>query len=470
MTGLVIDLFAGMGGVSAAIRDVFGRDPDVAINHNPTAIAVHALNHPDTLHLEGDVWHYSPRSVTQGRPVDLLHASPTCTFFSQAKGKPLDRKEASRVRALPWIAPRWAKYARPRIVTVENVSPFKNWGPLLNDGTPCPKRRGKTFRKWVRDFEKLGYVCDWRDLVAADYGAPTNRTRFFFVARCDGLPIAWPKPTHGPGTGQPYRGAHEIIDWTIPAPSIFGRKKPLVPATCERIARGIRRFVLETGEPWILSQYGTSTGHAVRSPLTTVTAGSTHQHLVVPFLIHLSNGERPTQEPRIYDIRQPLNTVVAGGVKQGLCFAFLAKNFGGHESPGQSLRSPLGAVTTRDHHALVVCSTIGDKREQVREFLRTYRGHAKARRQASLFDVLNDDGIVRIGGEEYALADIGARQLVPAELKAAHDLEGLIIDRDVHGNAIGVTAQTRLVGNSVPRRLAAAVIRANVEVTARRVA
>jgi DNA (cytosine-5)-methyltransferase 1 len=298
------------------------------------------------------------------------------------------------------------------------------------------------------------------------------------------MPISWPEPTHGPGL-IPYRSAAECIDWSIPAPSIFGRAKPLVEATLRRIARGVRRFVLETGDPWIVSQYGTSTGSAIHDPLPTVTAGSRHEHLAVPYLIpcshggdertwsaeepmrtitassrspfqlvvpsliHTSNGERPGQAPRIYDITKPLGTVVAGGVKQGLVTAHLMKNYGGHEGPGQSVRSPFGTITTRDHHALVVCSTIGDKRAEVREFMRRYGGI--------------ESTTVRAGGEEYELADIGMRLLVPRELARGHDFgDEHALEKDVHGNPVTKTDQIRLIGNSVPPMLAEAVARANL--------
>ncbi len=469
MNGLIVDLFAGYGGASLGIRDVCGRDPDIAMNHDATACAVHAANHPNTKHLQGNVWHYAPRDVVGDRHVTLLWASPTCTDFSQAKGAPLDRKEATRVRALAWVVVRWARDVAPSIIVVENVPAFEKWGPLDNEGKPNKLRRGFTFRRWVSKLRALGYEVDWREISACDHGAPTSRSRLFIVARRDGLPIAWPEASHGPGRSEAHRGAHEVIDWGIPAPSIFhSRRKPLVPATLARIATGIRRFVLDTPEPWIMAYYGTATGSPVCAPLPTVT---THHRfaLVVPSLIHVSNGERKGQKPRTYDLRSPLGTVVAGGIKHALVTAHIMKNFGGHASPGLSMRDPLGTVTTRDHHALVVCSTIGDRRPEVRALLERFGPPAPAQRR--LFDAADDYGRIRVLGGDYAIADVGMRLLVPRELARSHDFEdSLALERDVDGKAVSLTKQVRLVGNSVARRAAAAVLRTNFRHRSDRVA
>jgi len=406
---LVVDLFAGAGGASLGIRDALGRDPDVAINHDPVAVSVHAANHPATRHLRGNVWAYAPRDVTQGAPVDLLHASPTCTHFSKAKGAPLDRREATKVRALAWVVNRWAHEARPRIITLENVEAFADWGPLLNDGRPCPVRKGLTFRRWVKSLRDAGYAVEWRELRACDYGAPTSRKRLFVIARCDGRPIVWPTPTHGRGL-LPYRTAAECIDWSIPCPSIFDRKKPLSEATMRRIARGLRRFVLETDRPF----------------------------------------------------------VVAGGVKHGLVTAFLAKHFGGHEGPGQALTLPLGTVTCRDHHALVTATAHGDRdrREQVRAFLIRYNGDAigqPAQLPLQTITTARRFGLVTVHGEAYEIADIGMRLLAPRELARAQGFpDDFVLDRGVDGEPISKTAQIRLIGNSVAKHVAEAIVRANV--------
>ncbi|NUP08362.1 MAG: DNA cytosine methyltransferase [Polyangiaceae bacterium] len=451
---LIVDLFSGAGGISGAQRNVHGRDPDVAINHWETAVRVHEVNHPGTLHLHGSVWHYRPIDVTRGRRVLHVHGSPTCTHFSQAKGGPLDRSEATKVRALAWSLFRWAKETLADVITVENVRQFADWGPLDNDGRVIESRKGETFRKWIRGFERLGYVVEWRVLCAADYGSPTSRERLFIVMRRDGEPIRWPAPTHGPGTGRPWRGAHECIDWSIPAPSIFDRKKPLTEATLRRIARGVTRFVLEAAEPFIVpvSHSGDARVHGLDEPLRTVTASSRSPFsLVVPSLIHVSNGEREGQAPRVYDIRDPLSTVVAGGVKHALIAATIVKNFGGHEGSGLDVRRPLGAVTTRDHHALVTCATDADRRAEVRALLRDYGPRT----------VHNDGTIrVRVGRADAAfeVADVGMRLLVPRELARAHDFDDMVLDRDASGRPVTKTDQIRLIGNSVPRLLAEAVI------------
>lgn len=415
--GLVVDLFSGFGGVSLAIRDAIGRDPDVAINHWDTAVAVHAANHPKTRHLHGNVWHYAPRDVVGKAPVWLLWASPSCVHFSKAKSGPLDRQAATKVRALAWVVTRWARDVRPSVCVVENVGAFKDWGPLNNDGRPDPARRGATFRKWVRTLEALGYVVEWRELRACDYGAPTSRTRLFIVARCDGLPIVWPSATHGPGS---FRAAEECIDWSIPAPSIFERTRPLSEATNRRIARGLDKFVFGAGRN--------------------------------AYLIHVNNGERVGQAPRIYDIDAPLSTVVAGGIKHALVAVTLVKHYGGNGAgPGIDIRSPLDTITTQDHHALVTASTVGNHRDDVRAFMERY-------------------GVTgTIAGHD--VADIGMRLLVPRELARAHDFDdSLALERDVHGNPVSKTAQTKLVGNSVPRRLASAVVAAQLSSGARRAA
>lgn len=463
MKNLIVDLFCGGGGASEGIRWALGRDPDVAVNHDESAIAMHEANHPGTRHLHGDVWHYAPRDVVGNTPVDLLWCSPTCTFFSQAKGGPLDRKTATKIRALAWVAVRWAREVRPRVLMIENVEPFAKWGPLAADGKPCPRRRGATFRKWVRAIEAEGYRVEWRELRACDYGAPTSRKRLFIVARRDGQPIVWPTPTHGRGL-LPYRTAASCIDWSIPVPSIFGRKRPLAEATLRRIARGIRKFVLETTDPFIIpvSHAGDDRVHSIGEPLRTITASSRSPFdLVVPSLVHVSNGERLGQAPRIYNVREPLGTVVAGGIKHGLVAAYLAKHFGGHESPGQGMQLPLGTVTCRDHHALVTAHADGDRREEVRAFLTKFYGTCTGQQMALPIATLSTNhhyGLLTVHGQHFEIRDIGMRLLEPRELYRA---QGFGDEYRIDG--FSKTAQVRMVGNSVPPHLAAALVSANVD-------
>jgi DNA (cytosine-5)-methyltransferase 1 len=472
-TPIIVDLFAGGGGASTGIEWALGRSPDVAVNHDAEAVAMHAANHPETRHLCGDVWHYAPREVTQGRPVDLLWASPTCTFFSKAKGGPLNREIATKVRGLAWVVVRYAREVQPRVIAIENVSEFRKWGPLLASGKPCPRRKGKTFRAWVKQLERAGYVVEVRELAACDYGAPTTRKRLFMIARCDGQPIVWPQPTHGKGLA-PYRSAAECIDWTIPVRSIFERKKPLAKATLRRIARGMQKFVFDAAKPFVIpvSHSGDARVHDIDEPLRTVTASSRSPFsLVAPTLIQTSYGERKGQAPRTLDLHEPLGTVVAGGQKHGLCFAYLAKHFGGHESPGQQMTIPMSTVTCKDHHALVTAATTGDRRGEVRAFLTQYNGTSVGQPlQLPLGTITTRDrfGVVTVHGEDYAIADIGMRLLAPRELYRAQGFkDSYVIDPIVtnkRGNRVplSLTAQIRMCGNSVSPYPAAAIIRANV--------
>lgn len=385
---LVVDLFAGGGGASLGIERAY-RSPDVAVNHNPIAIAVHQANHPDTLHYSCDVFEVDPLEATQGRPVGVLWASPDCRHHSKAKGgKPRSKK----IRALAWVVIRWAAVCKPRLIHLENVEEFADWGPLTREGKPCPLRKGHTFRRWVRELERLGYRVEHRELVAADYGAPTIRKRLYVIARRDGRPIVWPKPTHhrtGAGGLPRWRAAAECIDWSLEGRSIFGRAKPLAVNTQRRIAKGLWRYVLTAAEPFIVkpnhtaSNYDTFRGHAIGQPLQTVTqepgfavatpifspfltehANSSTQRvfdpqeplrtqvaqikgghfaLVAPTLIQIGYGERTGQAPRALDLHAPLGTVVAGGVKHALIAAHITKFRA--NSIGSAIDAPLHTVT-----------------------------------------------------------------------------------------------------------------------------
>jgi DNA (cytosine-5)-methyltransferase 1 len=264
---LVVDNFAGGGGASLGIEWALGRSPDIAVNHDPEAIAMHEANHPNTRHICGNVWDVNPKGVTNGRRVGLAWFSPDCTFHSKARGaKPFrDPKSAKGRRGLAWVVTRWARAVKPRVCVVENVEELQDWGPLDANGRPDPERAGLTFRRWVGQLRACGYEVEWRELRACDFGAPTIRKRLFVIARCDGKPIVWPEPTHGPGRAKPWRTAAECIEWSLPCPSIFltreegkaiGVKRPLVEKTLARIARGVRRFVLEAPTPFIVRGLG----------------------------------------------------------------------------------------------------------------------------------------------------------------------------------------------------------------------
>lgn len=410
MRELIIDSFAGGGGASTGIELALGRSPDVAINHDTVALAMHEANHPETRHMPHSIWKVDPLAVCGGKPVGLLWASPDCKHFSKAKGgKPLNRN----IRDLAWVVVRWAKQVRPRVIILENVEEFQTWGPLGSDGTPCPKRSGETFKKWVRELRLLGYKVEWRELVAADYGAPTIRKRLFLIARCDGRPIVWPKPSHGRpnslgvthGKLQPWRTAAEIIDWSLPCHSIFlskeeGRevnvKRPLAPNTMARIARGVKRYVIDAEKPFIIplthqgdertydigepmrtvtgAQRGEQAlvtpfitkfrqdrpGNRIDEPLGTVTAnsfikrpgGAPTMGLVVPTLINTRNGERQGQAPRIHDIGAPHPTVTAIGSQGAVVAAFLAQHNLG--MVGHDAREPVSTLTGKCSHQQVV--------------------------------------------------------------------------------------------------------------------
>ena len=287
---IIVDNFAGGGGASTGIELATGRPVTIAINHDPDAILMHKTNHPFTEHYQASVWDVDPCEVSKGRPVGLAWFSPDCKHFSKAKGgKPVDKN----IRGLAWIVLRWAGTVRPRVIILENVEEFQTWGPVRK-GKPVKKLSGQTFRKWLAQLEALGYVVEWRELVAADYGAPTTRKRFFLVARCDGRPIVWPEPTHAPadspeaerGEKQPWRSAAEIIDWTLPCPSIFDTReqvrekyglnaqRPLRPNTMRRVARGVDKFVIKSANPFlvIVNHAGEFRGQGMGEPLQTITA------------------------------------------------------------------------------------------------------------------------------------------------------------------------------------------------------
>lgn len=363
MQEIIVDNFAGGGGASTGIELATGRSVDIAINHDPAAIAMHRANHPETEHYCESVWDVDPREVTGGRPIGLVWLSPDCKHFSKAKGgKPVEKG----IRGLAWVAVRWAATVRPRVIMLENVEEFKTWGPLLKDGYPDHAQKGRTFNCFINALRRQGYKVEWRELRACDYGAPTIRKRLFLVARRDGRPIVWPEPTHRDpasevvkaGKLKPWRTAAEIIDWSIPCPSIFERKKPLAENTERRIARGIQRFVIDNPEPFIVRIGQTGFGgdrlqYELKDPLTTITTKAEHC-LVSPTLIEIGYGEGPGQAPRVPGLQKPLGTVVAGGRKHAMVAAFLAKHYGGnYTGPGSGLDEPLSTVTTVDHNALV---------------------------------------------------------------------------------------------------------------------
>lgn len=473
---IIVDNFAGGGGASCGIELALGRHVDIAINHDREAVSMHEINHPQTRHYCENVWDVDPLEVTQGRPVGLAWFSPDCKHFSKAKGgKPREKK----IRGLAWVVQRWAAVVRPRVIILENVEEFRTWGPLTADGHPCPVRKGNTFRSFVRQLQEKGYAVEHRELRACNYGAPTIRKRLFLIGRCDGQPIVWPSQTHDtPGSPEvksghrkPWRTAAECIDWTIPCPSIFERSRPLAEATLRRIARGIRRYVMETADPFIVRIGHTGHGdagkvHGTDTPLSTITSKAEHL-LISPTLIQTGT--------------------YAGVDKHDLVAAFLAKHYGGNETPGWPLASPISTVTTQDHHHLVTSNMVklrgtssasatdeqihtisagGTHHAEVRTFLVKYysEGGQDQDMRDPMHTIPTRDrlGLVTVAGEEYAIADIGMRMLEPHELYAAQGFpSSYVIAPVINGRRMPKHAQVRMCGNSVSPPLAAALVRAN---------
>src|SRR5690554_483326 len=460
-----VDLFAGGGGASTGLEMGLGRPVHIAINHNPAAISMHQANHPGALHLETDVWDVDPVQVLAGRKIGWFHASPDCTHHSQAAGGQPRKKE---IRDLSWVVTKWAGIGKPRIISLENVKQIRSWGPLVAkrckktgrvvrlDGSvaapgervpreeqflvPDPKRKGRTWRRFLRQLESLGYVVEHRILRACDYGAPTSRERLFLIARRDGQPIVWPEPTHAakPAKGQkPYRTAAECIDWSIPAQSIFERKRPLADATLRRIARGIQREVIDRAQPFIvpIANWSREAVHPVDQPLNTVTAwprGGAFA-LATAFLAQANGGFNTTHSK---PTGEPMTTVTNTGSQQQLvtvrlsqgdqdralrCAAFMINYYGNGDA--RSLEQPLDTITTRDRLALVT---------------------------------------VWIGGDPYVIVDICLRMLQPHELYAAQGFpSNYIIDRGHDGRRFTKSEQVHMCGNSVSPPPMAAIAAAN---------
>ena len=510
---LIVDLFAGGGGLSTACEQALGRSPDIAINHNDDALSMHRANHPQTRHFVADVFEVCPRGATQGRPVGYLHLSPDCTHHSQAAGgQPRDE----RIRALTWIGCRWGGQKRPRIITLENVRQILKWGPLIAKrdkatgrvlkrcGTvaepgehvarrdqflvPDPKREGTTWRAFVRSLQAMGYVVEWRILCAADYGAGTTRERLFMVARCDGKPIVWPEPTHfkKPARGQKrWVSAAECIDWSIPCPSIFERAKPLAPATLRRIARGIQRFVLDSADPFIvpITHQGSDRVNDIHDPLRTITTAHRGEFAVcAPSLVQVAHGEGKHAAACAYlmqanggfnetpghDPRRPVSTITNSGSQQQVVAAMLVTNTTNHAA--RDLRDPTPTITTGGHHAAVTC-TLSPEHEagalRVAAFLTTYYGNGQeCDPRDPMNTVTTRDRLalvtVVLKGTPYLIVDIGLRMLTPRELYRA---QGFPPDYQIEvghdGRRFPKSAQVRMVGNSVSPHPAAALIAAN---------
>jgi DNA (cytosine-5)-methyltransferase 1 len=530
---LIVDLFAGGGGMSTAFEMALGRSPDIAINHNEEALSMHRANHPQTRHFIADVYEVCPKGATQGRPVGWLHLSPDCTHHSQAAG---GQPRSKKIRGLSWVGYRWAGQVAPRVISLENVVQILKWGPLIakrDKGTgrvitldmvqcpktgkmvnriaepgervpvqrqflvPDPKRAGQTWKKFVAALHALGYHVEYATLNAADFGGHTTRERLFMIARRseDGEPIQWPEPTHfkNPGKGQQkWRAAAECIDWSIPCPSIFGRKKPLAEATLRRIAKGIQKYVLNNADPFIVpiahytgSQqqivmahlahlHGNCDARDVAEPLRTVSAGGQH-HAVVSAFLSRQFGNSIGQEPS-----EPMPTTTAGGGgKSALASAFLASYYTDDSNRCRDIRDPAATITTENRLGLVEC-TLSQEHEadalRVAAFLMRYYGEGGQWGNPGdpMSTITTKDRLalvtVQVQGVPHVIVDIGLRMLQPRELYRGQDFpETYIIEQGHDGREFSKSAQVRMCGNSVDPLPAAAFIEANArELSVRR--
>lgn len=398
---IIVDNFAGGGGASTGIEMATGISVDIAINHDPAAIAMHKVNHPDTEHYCESIWDVDPVKAVRGRKVGLAWFSPDCKHFSKAKGgKPVEKA----IRGLAWIAVKWGIAVRPRVIMLENVEEFKTWGPLTETGYPDVDRKGDTYQSFVKSLEALGYKVETKELRACDYGAPTTRKRFFLIARCDKKPIVWPEPTHGDPNSLPvisgkkkaWRTSSEIIDWSIEAPSIFTRKKELSPNTLRRIYKGIDKFIGCNADVYMVK------GQPKAAFLTSYYT------------------ETSANEVRGVSLNSPLHTITAGGNRFGLVTVFLTKYYG--QGIGQGINEPIHTIPTKDRF-----------------------------------------GLVTVKSENYQITDIGLRMLQPHELfKGQGFPENYIINRDHTGKAYPKSQQIARCGNSVPPPFADALVRANL--------
>ena len=519
---IIIDFFAGGGGASTGLEMGLNRSVFAAVNHNPKALSMHEANHPHAKHYVQDVFAVDPVEICEGYPVGWFHASPDCTHHSQAAGGQPRKKE---IRDLAWVIPKFAGKVKPDVITMENVKQMLNWGPLIakrdkatgrvvtldkievngkkqyrvaepgeyvpRDNQfliPDPERVGQTWRQFVRHLEQLGYVVEWKKLIAAEYGAPTTRERLFVIARCDGNPIVWPEPTHikkskvtkATKKKPTWRAAAEVIDFSDLGKSIFNRPKPLADATLKRIARGLKKFVIDTDEPYLVEtalpfvsrDFGTSTGHSITEPLATTTSAygghsalvspiiapfltefanasqqrnwsvdqpltticaqvkGGHHGMVAPYLIHAGHGEGSPENPRWSDgcdnILKPLGTITASGASRNLVSAYMMQANGGfNETDGRHLFEPLSTITNTGSQQQLITAQLSqenlDGALKVAAFFINFYGNGDARDITAPLDTLTTKDrlalvTVWIKGEPWVIVDICIRMLKPREL------------------------------------------------------
>lgn len=427
MRDLIIDCFAGGGGASVGIEMALGIPVDIAINHDPQAIRMHKVNHPDTLHLTEDIFKVDLQRYVKGRHVSLMWASPDCTSHSKAKG---GQPRKSGLRILPWAVYKHAKAILPDVIIMENVEEIQQWGPLDENGHPIRERLGEDYKKFISAMKGLGYIFDSRELVAADYGAPTTRKRWYAIFRRDGKDIVWPDQTNFKDSEPKWKQCGEYIDWSDLGKSIFDRPKPLADATQKRIANGIRKYILES-EPYIVQdkraaafiiQYhgeqkaGDARGQLLSEPIKTIDT-SNRYGLVTAFItkFYKSGIGQGCDEP--------LHTITTSPGHFGLVSAFLIKYYG--TGGGQELKMPLATITTKDRFGLV-------------------------------------NVILDIDGEAYIIKDIFLRMLKPEELKRMQGFpDDYIINRDIDWKPYPIKEQVARIGNSVVPIMAEALVRSN---------
>lgn len=519
MRELFVDNFAGGGGASTGIELAIGRNVDIAINHDPDAIAMHKTNHPDTKHYCEDVWEVDPIEACGNNPVALAWFSPDCKHFSRAKGgKPVD----NNIRGLAWVSIKWALLVRPRVIMLENVPEIQTWCPLGSDNKPIKSRLGETFKGFVsilstglskdhpafieccnalkidinsaeadRLSQGLGYHIEYRELMSCDYGAPTTRNRFYMIARCDGLPIVWAKPTHAPkdskevkaGNLQPYHSVAECIDWNVPLHSIFERDKPLAEKTLRRIARGIKKFVIDNPEPFIVNYKFDNPPESSSKPLSTITSVASH-YVVAPTLIQY-HSETSENEVRGQELSEPLMTVDTSP-RYALSVANLMKKYAPldekkNDNKMEVLSAEKGSdelvtahiLTLRNNmdgqnvdEPLTTISCSGAHHAEVQAFLVKYFSCGVPKSVHEPLDTVTTKdrfALVTIHGEEYVITDIKMRMLQPRELFNAQGFpEDYIIDRDAEGNSYPKTKQVARCGNAVTPPVATALVKANL--------
>lgn len=517
MNGLIIDCFAGGGGASVGIEMALGRPVDIAINHDPQAIRMHKTNHPQTLHLTEDIFKVDLEKYVAGRHVALMWASPDCTSHSKAKGGQ-PRKQGLRI--LPWAVYKHARKILQDVIIMENVEEIQQWGPLDGNGRPIPERKGEEYQKFIGSMKSLGYDFDSRELVAADYGAPTTRKRWYAIFRRDGKPIVWPEPTHsktGTDGKKKWVPVSSVLDFSDLGKSIFGRKKPLAENTMRRIARGLEKFVFNNPEPFIIQvNHGgyNFRGQSIHEPMPTITqkhgfgvitpiavpfidktyggnykgAGSgmnqpvstittvDHNRLITPLLIqyHSETTKKGVRGQAVTDQLQTIDT----SNRYGLVIAFLEKFY--KSGTGQSLAEPIHTITTSPGHfgqvsvlaidwkklqAAGIDEETAQKATWVSQFIMEYYGCGIGQSlNDPLHTIVTKDrfALITVLGNEYAILDIFLRMLTPEELKLAQGFPpDYIIDRDYNWQKYPVCEQVKRIGNSVVPVMAEALVSAN---------